>query len=263
MGVEASSVLSPPSAPATPEVSLIVPAYNEASTSTRADAFRGMLDDSLHMLARQFGARWEMTVLDDGSTDQTAAIAEEFGVPVARHADGLNHGKGASVRLGMLQARGDSRLFADADGAYSSETMLSLLSAVAEDGTDIAVAVRSTDGHQSLLRSAGHAALERICQHYAPTDSSDTQAGAKAFTADAAVEVWSRVETARFAADREAMHIAKLLGYRVADIPAEVKVVPGSHVRVVRDTLQIIHDTRAIQLRHKELEAAKVLTKTA
>lgn len=247
-------------APVTPEVSLVVPAYNEANTPVRADAFRRMLEASLSMLGREFPSRHELLVVDDGSSDATPTIAAEFGLTAIAHIDGQNHGKGAAVRVGLLRAQGDYRAFADADGAYSSDTILELLSTISNGEADIAVASRSATGHESLLRRAGHTVLEKICQHYAPTDSLDTQAGAKAFTAGAAENIWPLVRAERYAADREAMYLANQLGYRVVDVTAEVTVVPGSHVRVVRDTIQIIKDTRAIRRQHQKSDHIEQLT---
>lgn len=252
MGVDTLRPAIPTPTPVNPEVSLIVPAYNEANNSVRADAFRGMLEGNVAMLDQEFGADHEVLVVDDGSTDGTAAIAQEFGIQVISHPDAQNHGKGASIRLGMNQATGAYRAFADADGAYSPDTVRRLIDAVS-GAADIAVAQREQAGHASLVRRAGHYALEQICQYYAPTDSADTQAGAKVFTAEAAKAIWPMVQADRFAADREAMHIAKRFGFRVADVPAAVRVVPGSHVRPVRDTAQIIRDTRQIARRSRHM----------
>lgn len=252
MGVDTlRSAFPTPTSVDRPEVSLIVPVYNEAGPQ-RADAFRAMLDGNLTVLDQEFPGSHELLVIDDGSTDGTAQIAHDHGVTVLTHSDGQNHGKGASVRLGMLAAKGDSRVMADADGSYSSDTILRLVDAISRDA-DVAVASRESQGHASLARRAGHALLEVICQHYAPTDTSDTQAGAKAFTAEAAEAVWSRVVADRFAADREAMYLAKHLGFRAVDVPAQATVVEGSHVRIVRDTLQIIRDTRQITSNHPNL----------
>ena len=231
-----------------PEVSLIVPAYNEASYE-RADAFREMLDGNLTLLERELPGAYEVTVVDDGSTDETAAIAHEFDVMVLTHPDGENHGKGASVRLGILNAKGAYRVFADADGSYSADTVLGLVDKV-DGAIDIAVAYRAADGHESSLRGFGHTALERICNVIAPTDTIDTQAGAKAFTAEAAEAIWPLVRAERYAADRQAMHIAHRMGYRVANVPAPVASMPGSHVHIIRDSARMIADTARFSRLH-------------
>lgn len=249
MGVDTLRHADPvPTSVICPEVSLIVPAYNEAS-STRADAFREMLHGNLTMLEREVPGAYELLVIDDGSTDETVAIADEFGAVVYAHPDGLNHGKGASVRLGILEAKGARRAFADADGSYAPEAIMGLVDRIS--GTaDIAVAYRGQGGHASSLRGFGHVALERICDVIAPTKAVDTQAGAKAFTAEAAEAIWPLVRANRYAADRQALHLAHRFGYRVANVAAEVSVRPGSHVRMVRDSARMLADTAQLSRLH-------------
>src|ERR1035438_2280453 len=96
-----------------PEISIVIPAYNEESR----------LPKYLDSILTYFGHKdicYEIIVVDDGSTDSTAAIVERFmkqysNVKLVRLPN--NHGKGCSVKTGMLQARGKLRLFTDADGA--------------------------------------------------------------------------------------------------------------------------------------------------
>ncbi|MCA9331055.1 glycosyltransferase [Candidatus Saccharibacteria bacterium] len=249
MGVDTLRLANPtPASVARPEVSLIVPAYNEAG-SARADAFRSMLDGSLATLEREVPGAYELLVVDDGSTDRTAAIAHEFGVAVHTHPDRSNRGKGASVRLGMLEAKGAYRVFADADGSYGPDAVMGLADKIG-GAADVAVAFREQGGHASSLRGFGHVALERICDVIAPSDAVDTQAGAKAFTAEAAEAIWPLVKADRYAADRQAMHLVHRLGYRVANVPTDIKVVPGSHVHMVRDTARILVDATRLSRFH-------------
>lgn len=249
MGVDTLRPAFPaPTSVETTDVTLIVPVYNEAD---RSDYVQRMLDGNLTQLEAKFPGAYELILFDDGSIDGTADIAGDFNARVMSHPDGQNHGKGASIRAAMQAARGEVRAFADADGSYSPDAIMKLIDEVREERADIAVAARAEAGHASLLRRAGHSALEAICQYYAPTDTADTQAGAKAFSAKAAEDIWPRVVADRFAADREAMHLARLLGYRVSSIPTEVIPVDGSHVRPIRDSLQIIRDARQIPRIHR------------
>lgn len=248
MGVDTlHSAFPAPTSVDSPEVTLIVPVYNEIA---RSDHVKRMLDGNLNYLAANFPGTYELILFDDGSTDGTADLAQEFGVAVMSHPDGQNHGKGASVRHAMMNTTGCVRAFADADGSYSPDAIIRLVEEVGDGRADIAVAARSDEGHASRLRRAGHNVLEAICQHYAPTDTTDTQAGAKAFSAEAAEDIWSRVVADRFAADREAMYLARQLDYRVSSIPTEVIPVEGSHVRIIRDSVQMIRDARHIPRTH-------------
>jgi dolichyl-phosphate beta-glucosyltransferase len=98
-----------------PQLSVVIPAYNEERRLPRT------LDDVIRYLQGQSYAA-EIVIVDDGSTDGTARVADEHnGGPVPlrliAQPDGANHGKGAAVRLGMAAARGARRLFMDADNS--------------------------------------------------------------------------------------------------------------------------------------------------
>ena len=98
-----------------PELSIVIPAYNE-------EARIGNTLDELAALAQQHGWNMEVLVVDDGSTDATAEVAYEHiaEFPAARVIPSHpNHGKGYAVRLGMLEANGTRRIFMDADGSTS------------------------------------------------------------------------------------------------------------------------------------------------
>src|SRR5258705_9018123 len=100
---------------ATVRLSVVIPAYNDERRLPKT------LDEVLGYLAKQ-DYRTEVVVADDGSTDGTARIVKErssgpIPVRVVTHSDGRNHGKGAAVRLGMLDACGQFRLFMDADNS--------------------------------------------------------------------------------------------------------------------------------------------------
>ncbi len=250
MGVDSVRLEGVTHAPALPEVSLVVPVYNEAGNPVRCDAFRTMLEGNLSMLGRDFGSRYEVLVVNDGSTDQTPEVAAEFPVTVIPSGrPGENLGKGGAVREGMARAQGALRVYTDADGSYSPATIQTLLQEVSGQGTDIAVAERLLSGHGSHLRRAGHVCLEKVLDGIIPTDVPDTQAGAKAFTANSA-ELWQLVSTNGYAADRHMLALAKVFGMNVVSVPAEVTPVPGSHIRPVRDSFRMVGDAFRI---HREV----------
>ena len=93
-------------------------------------------------------AFYEILIVDDGSKDKTAAIAEGFSksnpnIHVLRNPG--NHGKGYSVRHGMLKARGEWRLFSDADLSTPIEELDKLWSVVERDHADVAIGSRALD----------------------------------------------------------------------------------------------------------------------
>ena len=113
----------------------------------------------LHLLRRQaLGGKTEILVVDDGSKDRTAEVAESFqkALPGLRViSNGVNRGKGFSVRHGMLEARGRSVLFTDADLSAPIEEAPKLLEALKT--YDVAIGSRALDRslitvHESRFR---------------------------------------------------------------------------------------------------------------
>jgi len=113
------------------EVSVIIPAYNEAEHVAREiEAVREVMNTT--------GWTFEILVVDDGSTDGTAEAAATTGVRVLRRAQ--NRGYGASLKLGTAMARYGWILITDADGTYPAEAIPELLDAAAT--SDMVVGAR-------------------------------------------------------------------------------------------------------------------------
>jgi len=100
------------------ELAVVVPAFDEeAGIRAALDEVRGALD--------QAGIRYELVVVDDGSSDRTAEVAREAGVRVI--AQGTNQGYGAAIRAGVLATRSEFVAITDADGTYPGERLPELL----------------------------------------------------------------------------------------------------------------------------------------
>ncbi len=125
-------------------VSVVIPAYNEADGI--GDVIQGL----------RAAAPWhEILVIDDGSTDQTAANAEQAGARVVRQP--YNKGNGAAVKSGLRAATGEHILIIDADGQHQPQDAVRLVSRLGE--YDLVVGARSSETQASSVRRVGNIAL--------------------------------------------------------------------------------------------------------
>lgn len=202
-----------------PSLTLVVPAFNEEKR----------LPVSLARIADWLGSRGpglavEVLVVDDGSSDRTAAVAEKTAAGLGLDTRVIrlpgNRGKGAAVRAGVLEAGGDHVLVTDADLSTPIEEVEKLLAA----GAPVAIGSRAVDAtlvkqRQSLFRVASGKLFNLVVRLLVVSGIRDTQCGFKLFTRNAAREVFSRASVDRFAFDVEALLLARRLGYRIAEVP--------------------------------------------
>ncbi len=220
-----------PSAPAV-HLSVIIPAYNEELRLIET------LRQSVEYLSGQdYDA--EIVVVDDGSVDATASLVRAWAtkapVRLIAHDDGANHGKGAAVRLGMLAARGDYRLFMDADNSTTLDQVAGFWPAV-EQGFDVVIGSRSIAGsrvskHQSRPKEIAGRIGNRIIQTFAVPGISDTQAGFKLFSCRCAEAVFPLQTVSSWGFDIEILAISRFLGYAIKELPIVWVNAAGSKVR--------------------------------
>lgn len=213
------------------DLSIVVPAYNEEHR----------LGPTLEAVGRFLALRTESTeviVVDDGSTDATSAVAAGSSLaPVVIRLD-ENRGKGHAVRTGMLAARGDLRLFIDADGSTPIDEYVDLRSALDDIGRPgVAFASIAVDGAQVLtpqrgLRPAAGRLGNRLIQALVLPGVDDSQRGFKLFTADAAEAVFSRCVVNRWAFDVEALAIARELDIPIVEVPVRWSHKDDSRVTI-------------------------------
>ncbi len=235
-----------------PSLSVIIPAYNEAQ---RIVPTIGAIASQICDLELE----WELIVVDDGSTDETAKIVTDLGLTNLRLLPApANGGKGSAVRRGMAAACGKYLLFADADNATPIEEIDKLLPKIEHEGYDIVVGSRKVAGaeeqNRSLFRRLLSGGLRWIVQHIFHVGVQDTQCGFKLYTREAADKLILTQTIMGFSFDLEHLYLAQKYGYRVAEVPVQWIDAPGSTVntrkeiqRFLRDLLKIkINDWRGI-----------------
>jgi dolichyl-phosphate beta-glucosyltransferase len=217
---------------ATPEplrsLSIVIPAYNEEKR------LPATLDRVLEWLDRQGLEFRELIVVDDGSSDRTAAIAEgRGGVRVLRNPG--NRGKGYAVRNGMLEAGGEWVLYSDADLSAPIEDADLLYQAAATSGSPIAIGSRAVDRslvsvHQSSFREWSGRAFNVIMRAITGLKFRDTQCGFKLYRRDAAQTVFSLQKLDGFSFDVEDLYLAKKAGLKAIEVPVHWANVEGTKV---------------------------------
>ena len=229
-------------------ISVVVPAYNERQRiPTTLDRLREYLDAA--------GEEYEVIVADDGSTDDTVAYVRDraAGWPqLSVAALGRNQGKGAAVRAGMLRARGEHRLFTDADLSTPIEELPRLRERLVGE-CQVAIASRAVPGstidvHQPGRREMMGRTYNRLVQLIVLPGLHDTQCGFKVFTAEAAVACFEPLRTRGFGFDAEALLRARRRGWEIAEVPVRWSHRDDSRVSALRDSGMVLVDLVRLRL---------------
>lgn len=220
---------------AAPHLSVVIPAYNEERRLPPT------LDDVIQYLARQSYSA-EIVVVDDGSVDRTAAVVRgrtDNSVPLrlCAHPDGRNHGKGATVRYGMKEARGRYRLFMDADNSTTIEQVEHFWPYV-EEGYDVVIGSRDVRGaevavHQRWSKELAGNLGNLFIRTFVVPGVHDTQAGFKLFSQPAIDALLPRLTIDRWGFDVELLAAANRRGYRIKEVPIRWVNDPNSKVRAL------------------------------
>lgn len=224
-----------------PFLSVIIPAYNEEKriekTLERVIAF---------LTGRDF--LWEIVLVDDGSDDDMVSIVRRISsnVPLRIVQNETNMGKGASVKKGMIEARGRVRLFTDADLSTPIEDLDKLLAALNE-GADVAIASRALEDsileqRQRWYRELMGRIFNLLVRILFLREIHDTQCGFKLFSGEAAEKVFPLQTLSGFAFDVETLVLARRFGYTIAEVPVKWINSPASKVHVVKDAMRMFLD---------------------
>ena len=228
-------------------LSVVIPAHNE---SARLPATLQAVLSLLQSRSEPF----EVVVVDDGSTDDTAELVQRVcrespEVRLLRHP--TNIGKGAAVRNGMLNARGEYILFTDADLSAPIAEVERLLEPL-KNGYDVAFGSRGLQPEwitlrQSRFREAAGRLFNLWTRGIAGLDFRDTQCGFKAFRRQAAETIFARQRIPGFGFDVEVLYLARKFGYRVLEVPVHWAHSEGSTVHMLRDSVRMFLDLLRIR----------------
>jgi dolichyl-phosphate beta-glucosyltransferase len=224
-----------------PALTVILPCYNEA------ERLPGTLQALLAHLSAAPG-EIEVLVIDDGSTDATATVAEDVAA-VDRRVRVLsycpNRGKGSAVRTGMLAAQGELVVFTDADGSYSPSDLDRIVAALGK--APVAIGTRAGDASGPVARRAASRVFNLAIRGALGLPFGDTQSGLKGFRRPAAQQIFSQARVDGFAFDVEVLWLARQLGLEVAEVRVQAMERHGSKVQMVADALEMLGEVWAVR----------------
>jgi len=230
------------------DLSIIVPAYNEEQRLPPTL-------DRLYAFLQTQQLRWEIVVVDDGSRDGTCSVVEDamLRIPHLRLVKQVpNRGKGAAVRRGMLAARGQLRVMCDADCSMPPEQLPRLLAPIIACESEIAIGSRYVEGAKSDIKQPRYRVLwSRLCnkviQRSLVPGVRDTQCGFKAFTAEAARDLFGRGRIDGWAFDLEILALARRRGFAISEIGVEWSDDGRSRVNPLKDMWKVIREALTIR----------------
>jgi glycosyltransferase involved in cell wall biosynthesis len=233
--------------PAATDLSIVIPAYNEARR----------LETTIDTVCRHLRGQswtWEVRVVDDGSRDDTASIADRLaaGEPRLVVQREPHRGKGGAVKAGLLAATGAFRFICDADLSMPINEVARFLPPQLH-AFDVAIGTREGLGARRVGEPAYRHVMGRlfngVVQRLALPGIEDSQCGFKMFTADAVRSIFPLVTIDGWAFDVEVLTIAREQGLHVVEAPIEWHYRRESQVSMVRDSLGMLRELLRIRWR--------------
>lgn len=239
-----------------PYLSVIAPAYNEEPNFKK-----GTIDEVPQYLQKQ-PYSWEIIIVDDGSEDQTATLAQDFAQKHknVRVIKNPHQGKAETVKTGVLAAKGELILFTDFDQATPISEIEKLLPYFPK--FDIVIGSRQLPGakreKEPFYRHWMGLVFNLVVQTIAVRGIWDTQAGFKCLKHDVAKELFGnlkvygqgkKVKGALVTAfDVELLFIAKKKGYKIKEVPIVWHHVATSRVDPLKDSVRMFRDVLKVRL---------------
>jgi glycosyltransferase involved in cell wall biosynthesis len=227
-----------------PFLSIIIPAHNEESRLPRA------LGQVFSFLAQQ-DYESEVLVVENGSSDRTLQTAQQFTetFPTLRVLHEEQAGKGSAVKRGMLEGRGQYRFICDADLSMPVGEINRFLPPACR--CDVAIASREAPGairyHEPYYRHLTGRVFNFLIRSLVLPNLQDTQCGFKCFRSEVTEQVFPYQTLSGWAFDVEVLHIARLRGFTITEIPIPWYYQPESKISVLRDSWQMFTDLLTIR----------------
>jgi len=235
------------------DLSVVIPAYNE-------QARIGRTIEAVCAYLTGTGVSWELIVVDDGSSDGTAAVAREIMERDARVRLiqlPANRGKGNAVRVGVLATHGTEVLITDAD----LSTPIDEVEKLRAEGGDAVVTIgsRQRGAQIDVQQNAARRLLGRLGNYYiravAVPGVRDTQCGFKLLRGEAARTLLARTRLNGWGIDVEILHLADRFGWEVAEVPVRWAHATGSKLRPTA-YLHVLAEVAYVRLVHRKASAA-------
>jgi len=239
------------------DYSIVIPAYNEESRITPT------LEATVQYLELR-KLQYEIIVVNDGSSDRTVEVVSHLqsqNPHIKLVSLPQNCGKGEAVRCGMLQAKGQLVLFADADGA-TPIAELARLEAALQEGADVVIGSRALKSEETsvttwLYRKLLGRIFNFLVNSMLLPSIADTQCGFKLFRANACKEIFQRQRLKGFSFDVEILYLARRLHYSIKEVPINWTNIAGSKVNVIIDGIRMMLDIFRIKVIHRHVVPVK------
>ena len=231
--------------------SIVIPCFNEAARI--GSTIRATLD-----YLRKNSPASELIVVNDGSIDETSAVAKKaLAEATIEHRlleNFPNRGKGAVVRTGLLDAKKPIGLFFDADLSTPIDEIPKVIEPIANGDVDVAFGSRALDRrligvHQPWRREQGGRVFNLIVRIATGLPFWDTQCGFKAFRLDVCRPILEAARVDGFAFDVELLYLAHRAGLRLREIPVRWNHAEGSKVNFLHDSLAMLREIVALRTR--------------
>jgi dolichyl-phosphate beta-glucosyltransferase len=232
-----------------PDLTLIIPAYNEAARLPKTLAkVKQELD--------QWFLDYQVVVIDDGSLDGTSEVVKRFDARFSCQRLPGNSGKGAAVRAGMLQATGRVVAFTDADLPFDLQALHEGYTRIEQGRCDIVCGDRTAQlkspglsNALSMPRRLSSFVFRQLVRLMVAPKVADTQCGLKIFSQRSAQEIFCNVEATGFAFDVEVICQAERLGFATKTVPVQLVNTEGSTISLRKHAWPMFKELLGIRQR--------------